>query len=219
MGDAGVDDRFGFQFHHPADVDSGGGPGEVEGRNLEVGIRSDRDLSHPRGRAERILRGAEPDKPHHRGSRDHGHAAKAHCFDNGAVPHVRVGIGGAVAREVQAVRHRRRGGEPGRAQPADAEAELHPVAAHRRDDGAVRNVPQTIGDGFACCHRHVEEELIVVGQEAQDLRDGRRRQGRAGQHRRQRADGQRGGRDVALMHLIPHRQRPRHQRHQRQPPE
>ena len=217
--DTRVDDRREPQLDDGAQIDPCRRAGEVERRDLEVDALPQGDLRHGLRHGQGLAQGGQPHEADDGRRGRHRHSPHPHRLHDGAVAHVRVGILRAKPREVHARRHGRRGGEPLVPEAADPNAELDAVPAHHRDDGAVGDLPDRARHGLGPGHGEVQEELIVVGQEPQDGREGRSRGTALHERGRDRAEEQAGRGDVALVQLVAHGEGAGHQREQRHPAE
>ena len=96
--------------------------------------------------------------------------------------------------------------------PLTADAELDAIAGHGRDHAAPWNAVGGIEHRLAGGHREVEKEVIVAGDEVDGGGDIGRGRIRLQQSRNQPFQEQGRRRDVAVVHLVAHVQRLRHQR-------
>src|SRR5688500_6626863 len=87
-------------------------------------------------------------------------------------------------------------------------AEVGAVARHVGDDGRAGNAARRVEHALAHGHRHVEKKLVVGADELQRLDAFR-------QPRRQGPQQEGGAGDIALVHLVAHRQAARNQRVER----
>ena len=138
------------------------------------------------------------------GRRGHGKAAEADGLDDGRVAHVGVGVGCAVAREIEPDRHLDGRGEPGVAGAGHADAEVGAVAAHGGDDGGTVDAARGIGRCLAHRHGDVEEELVVPPMKSRQRASSLAVARRSRQRRRELAQQQARAGDVPLMHLVAH---------------
>ena len=97
------------------------------------------DLTDLRGYGQRLGHAAGADEARDRRGRRHRAAAEADRLDDRAVAHVRVGVVGAEAGEVEPDGRLHRGDEPALAEPRDADPEIGAVARHRGDERRSRD--------------------------------------------------------------------------------
>ena len=166
------------------------------------------DLVHLEGGVERVLRGAADEGDDGRRG-GHGEGAEPDRLGDRAVADVGVGVGAGEAREVEPLRHRRRGGEPAVAEAADADAEVGAVARHGGDDRALRDAVRGVGHRLAGRHQRVEHRERVAAQEVEDRGGGLGVAGRAREVRRQRLEQQQRPGAVAVVPLVAHVSAPR----------
>ncbi len=204
MGDPRIDHRCGAALDHPSHVDPGGRAREAQARQRIVRVACERDASHFERVAQRVGRLAA-NEAHDRRRRGHREAADARGLGDRAIAKVRVRVPRPVAREVQTIGHRRRRREPGIARAAHADAELDPIARHRRDHGRAGQIVRGVETGLARGHRQIEEEVIVVQQKVEHGRRDRRLD-LAHERRRELSAQQRGRRHVAVVAFIAHLQ-------------
>ena len=170
------------------------------------------DLAHLGGHGQRLGGAAGAQEARDGGRGGHGERAEADRLDDRAVAHVRVRVVGTEAGEVETSRHVDGRRKPALAAARDADAEIGAVARHDRDQRGARDAAGGIDHRLARRHREVQEELIVAGEELGEPRDGVVTPADPREARHHRAREQGGGRDVALVHLVGHAQRLRHER-------
>ena len=175
---------------------------------------ADADLAHLQGHRRRLRGATRAEEARDGGRSHHRERAETDRLDDGAVAHVRVRVSGGEPREVETLRHVHGRGEPARARPRDADAEVSSVAGHHGDERRAGDAADGLDHRLAGRHRDVQEELIVAGEELGQARDRVMTPADLRDARHQRASEQRGGRQVALVHLVAHPQRLRHQRAQ-----
>jgi hypothetical protein len=113
----------------------------------------------------------------------------------------------SIARKVKAVYGSRGRFEPGIAGAGQADAEVHAVARHRRDQAAVRDAVRASSIAFAGRHRQIEEEVIVARDERQRLRELRLRHRALQRGGHQLLQQQARCRRIAVVAFIAHVQR------------
>ena len=182
------------------------GPGVVERRQGPVRVAPDGDLVHGVRVCQRVGRCSSADEAGHSRGGGHGEAAQPDRLDDRRIADVGVGVGLAEAGKVEASRHLHWSREPGIASAADANSEVGAVAAHGGNNGGSRDAARRVHDRLAHDHGEVEEELVVAADEGEDLGQLFAVVDHACQGRRDLPQEEAGAADIALVHLVAHRE-------------
>ena len=167
VGDPRVDDRRDPGVDDPAGIDPGRGADEPEGWQRIRRVAGERDPPHQAGELQGVGRAAAHEADDGR-CRGHRKPADPERLRDRAVAEIRIGVVGAVAREVQAVRDPDRRREPRIPGAGQADPEIHAVAGHRGHDRRRLDPVRAVQGGLASGHRQVEEEVVVAVQEVED---------------------------------------------------